>query len=295
MRTTLQHLLSDAASIEAQPPQEQERIIAALMKEIEQTQAQLAKLSTEGATLGAEDSGNLLKMYSALGQARQCCPQCQAAQMPMPQMNWSACSAPPMMQNTMRAIVPYQAQAVGYGGYGGGMFDNLADGSAGMLTMGMKGAEVQRLQGLLKAAGYSVKADGDFGQKTQQAVEKFQAANGLRADGRVKDTDWTKLQEIVGKKTGATKRAEEGKNTVPTTSEKVANVSETLVRVVVPIVIAGGTGATLWLLTKQSNIPKKAVMCVGAGIGAGAVSYIGLNALADAMTSPPNLVPEEKI
>jgi hypothetical protein len=285
MRTTVQSLLSDALFLDTKPVSEQERVIAGLTAEIEAANSKLASLTAQGSTASPSDTGDMLQMMTALSRSRQCCPQCQAAQMPMPQMQFSGCSAPPV-QNMMRSIVPYQPQALQTQGYG--MFDNLSD---TMLTMGAKGSEVRRLQGLLKAAGYSVSVDGNFGMGTQKAVEKFQAANALRSDGRMKADDWTKLQEIAGKKTGATARAEAGKNNVPTVREKVAGVSDTLVRVVAPLVIAvGATGAT-WLITKQSNIPKKAAVCAGSGLAAGVVSYLGLNALADAMTT----IPEEEI
>ena len=286
MRTTVQSLLSDALFLDTKPVSEQERVIAGLTAEIEAANSKLASLTAQGGTASPGDTGDMLNMMTALSRSRQCCPQCQAAQMQMPQMQFSGCSAPPM-QNMMRSIVPYQPQAMqptqGYG-----MFDNLSD---TMLTMGAKGAEVRRLQGLLKAAGYSVSVDGNFGAGTQKAVEKFQAANGLRSDGRIKTDDWKKLQDIAGKKTGATARAEAGKNNVQTVREKVAGVSDTLVRIIAPIVVTLGTSGAIWLITKQSNIPKKAVVCVGGGLAAGAVSYLGLNALADAMTT----VPEEQI
>src|SRR5215207_3005985 len=57
--------------------------------------------------------------------------------------------------------------------------------STGELRVGSRGAEVQRLQSALAAAGYNPgSADGVFGSRTRAAVVAFQSANGLAADGR---------------------------------------------------------------------------------------------------------------
>jgi hypothetical protein len=57
--------------------------------------------------------------------------------------------------------------------------------STGMLRMGSKGAQVRELQTLLRRGGYAVNVDGDFGPSTKRAVEAFQTATGLTADGVV--------------------------------------------------------------------------------------------------------------
>lgn len=55
-----------------------------------------------------------------------------------------------------------------------------------VLAVGSKGPEVVELQKLLaKKKLYTGKADGDFGKVTEAAVNKFKAAKGLKADGRV--------------------------------------------------------------------------------------------------------------
>jgi hypothetical protein len=55
-----------------------------------------------------------------------------------------------------------------------------------VLAIGSKGPEVVELQKLLaKKKFYEGKADGDFGKVTEAAVNKFKAAKGLKADGRV--------------------------------------------------------------------------------------------------------------
>lgn len=54
------------------------------------------------------------------------------------------------------------------------------------LKKGDKGTEVKEVQNALKNLGYAVgKADGVFGQKTQDAVKLFQARNGMTVDGKV--------------------------------------------------------------------------------------------------------------
>lgn len=377
MYKNLHNLLSDAVEIQGKTPQEQERIIADLHAEIEANNRKIAALNTQGGMLGSEDSAMMLRMMQVLSSARQCCPQCQAAQMPMPQMNFSCCSAPQPVSSAMTAIIPFRAAPQPYfngindhlsddlrkgakdaslvGGnvrslqnalnraganqstgtsliYGveiisvqvTGVFDDQTEravklfqkqrglsqtGVADTATLEALGisfassapssqssptsqqngssAETLRLQKLLRAAGYSVSTDGVWGNKTQAALIKFQNANGLNGDGVVKEADWQKLQEIAGKKSGATSRAEAGKNTVPTVREKVADASDTLIRVVAPLVAGLGTATATYIMTKESNIPKKAILCAASGLGATALSYIGINALADKLSASP--------
>ena len=64
------------------------------------------------------------------------------------------------------------------------------------LSKGSSGNDVKTLQRLLIAAGYtcgSYGADGDFGGATDSAVRKWQAANGLTADGIVGPASWAEL------------------------------------------------------------------------------------------------------
>jgi predicted secreted protein len=276
-------LLSDALTLDTQPQAVQERIMSGLLAEIEAANSKLSALTAGGGTPSPADTGDMLKMLSTFSQARQGCPQCQAAQAQLPPMNFGGCPAPPMlppqMQPVMRSIVPYGVQ---------GMYDVVSNDT---LKMGAKGAEVRRLQSLLTAAGYKVAVDGIFGEKTEKALVKFQYANDLRGDGIMNDVDWTKLQAVAGAKTGATSRAEAGKNDVPTTTEKLAPITKTLVRVVAPLTIGAATGVGLWLTVKQSNITQKAAICAGSGLAAAAVSYVAINFAADALTT----IPEETL
>jgi len=66
------------------------------------------------------------------------------------------------------------------------------------LSPGDTGAQVKTLQQALNSLGYSVgKPDGDYGPATQSAVEQFQAANNLAADGVVGPETLAKLQQAL--------------------------------------------------------------------------------------------------
>ena len=62
-----------------------------------------------------------------------------------------------------------------------------------VLRLGDKNASVILLQTKLKAAGYQVGTDGDFGPGTDAVVKQFQAAKGLPADGIVGPSTWAAL------------------------------------------------------------------------------------------------------
>ena len=54
-----------------------------------------------------------------------------------------------------------------------------------LLKKGSRGKEVKQLQEFLE-----IKADGIFGEGTKKAVQEFQNANGLVADGIVGPATW---------------------------------------------------------------------------------------------------------
>ena len=70
--------------------------------------------------------------------------------------------------------------------------DNIAD---PVLRKGSKGVYVEVLQKKLNDAGYSLAVDGDFGNKTLEAVKDYQKVNGLVVDGIVGVKTWEKLTE----------------------------------------------------------------------------------------------------
>ncbi len=61
------------------------------------------------------------------------------------------------------------------------------------LKKGSKGDDVICLQHLLNVEGYKLTIDGDFGQKTENAVKMLQKAHGLVADGIVGAKTWAAL------------------------------------------------------------------------------------------------------
>ena len=67
----------------------------------------------------------------------------------------------------------------------------------GSLHKGDTGTEVKRLQNFLNWYGsYGLSADGSFGDKTEDAVKKFQKATGLTADGFFGPASLAKAKEI---------------------------------------------------------------------------------------------------
>jgi putative chitinase len=63
------------------------------------------------------------------------------------------------------------------------------------LRVGDNGEDVEDLQMELAEAGYAVSVDGDFGAHTKEAVEDFQEAHGLKADGVVDAKTWAALKQ----------------------------------------------------------------------------------------------------
>jgi peptidoglycan hydrolase-like protein with peptidoglycan-binding domain len=60
-------------------------------------------------------------------------------------------------------------------------------------SSGNRGVDVQAIQHLLTAAGFSTTADGVFGSGTTTAVRSFQSARGLAVDGIVGPATWGAL------------------------------------------------------------------------------------------------------
>ncbi|MGN9838909.1 clostripain-related cysteine peptidase [Nonomuraea sp. H19] len=64
------------------------------------------------------------------------------------------------------------------------------------LRLGSRGEEVRRLQELLRARGYRLRADGYFGASTYGALLNLQQREGLPADGVADPGTWRALGEI---------------------------------------------------------------------------------------------------
>ncbi|MFD4035217.1 N-acetylmuramoyl-L-alanine amidase [Streptomyces sp. NPDC058637] len=87
----------------------------------------------------------------------------------------------------------YYMQLVGGSGGGSGS-DGLSFSSYATQKSGSSGAQVRAVQTLLNDQGYAAGAvDGSFGPATKGAVQAFQTARGLTADGTVGPKTWTAL------------------------------------------------------------------------------------------------------
>ena len=74
------------------------------------------------------------------------------------------------------------------------------------LKKGSKGEKVKKLQQMLDDLGITLRPDGDFGEKTEEAVKRFQKSRGLTVDGIVGEKTWNALEKAVKSiKSGSTK------------------------------------------------------------------------------------------
>ena len=68
------------------------------------------------------------------------------------------------------------------------------------LSVGSVGLAVQKFQGYLNTLVNPIPAlvtDGNYGQKTKQAVERFQALNGLSIDGVIGNNTWDRIIRMI--------------------------------------------------------------------------------------------------
>ena len=73
----------------------------------------------------------------------------------------------------------------------------ISPASSGGLARGDKGAAVATLQRQLTAAGYPVAADGDFGARTEVALDRFRQAQGLPATGRYDEPAAAAMEKVM--------------------------------------------------------------------------------------------------
>lgn len=71
-----------------------------------------------------------------------------------------------------------------------------------LIKRGQSGPRVIMVQGILRELGAAIVIDGDFGQRTQDAVKAFQrrADVGLTADGQVGINTWQAMARLTGYK-----------------------------------------------------------------------------------------------
>jgi peptidoglycan hydrolase-like protein with peptidoglycan-binding domain len=74
---------------------------------------------------------------------------------------------------------------------------------------GMSGHDIRVLQDFLRRAGFKVSVDGEFGDSTEKAVEKFETAQARTVDGIVDAADIDALRTLAGE-------ADPGAGTMPT-------------------------------------------------------------------------------
>lgn len=290
-----QRTLNDALNIEALPMPLQERTLRSLREEITSAENDLRRSEAQPQKSG-DGAGELLMMMALLQQARQCCPQCPSARAPMPTpaaIYQSQCQLPPMSPQTAAP-----QQAFGQQAFGQQSFPQMPPApqmpqlpalpmSDAILKLGASGTDVKRLQQLLRSAGYRIAADGKFGEKTEEALIAFQKARGIRWDGIVNDEDWSELEKAAGERTGATKRAEAGKNEIPSLREKAAGAGDSALRYGVPLAAGAGAGYVAYRKFEGEEAKKRLLYAGGIGVATTVLGFVGVNVVADAMTSVP--------
>lgn len=73
------------------------------------------------------------------------------------------------------------------------------------VSYGSQGGDVTELQKMLNRNGYSLKEDGIFGDRTQEAVRDYQGKNNLDVDGIVGEKTWGSLNKGSGNKNNSNK------------------------------------------------------------------------------------------
>ncbi len=105
-------------------------------------------------------------------------------------------AAPPAIPHTDRGSGwdwPRYRSPVGGSSGGGGGSPGL---TWPLVVYGNNGQRVKTIQYLLQQRGYSLTADGDFGNGTLSAARNFQGSHGLGADGQVGNAAWPALTPV---------------------------------------------------------------------------------------------------
>lgn len=309
-----QKTLNDAQNIEELSLPQQESTMQALRKEIFATERELEQAQKQGTEPDEKKVSELLMMFALLSQARQCCPTCPSASMPMPSASvlyGQTCQVAPMLAATphFTSLAPQhqtaqqqmqmrwqtngmmQPQAQGFSFQTEpNVFPINAQTQALMpyqsyptmsdndgLAKGAKGAEVKRLQQLLTAAGFKTKADGIFGANTELNLTAFQRANKLTPDGVLHPDDMRILEAV------AAKSLKVPPVNPPAKTDSESTLPDTLLRVGAPVALGVVAGGVAWKKLPENNTNKRILYSAGIGCATMAVSWLGTNLLADAL------------
>lgn len=94
------------------------------------------------------------------------------------------------------------------------------------LRYGSSGDSVKKLQEELNKNGYNLSVDGQFGSKTQSAVQSYQKSKGLTVDGIVGTNTWGALNGGSSKKTTTTQNKQNTQSTQNSNLQSTATVPQ---------------------------------------------------------------------
>lgn len=112
------------------------------------------------------------------------------------------------------------------------------------LSKGSRGTKVSALQARLVELGYVVKVDGDFGNRTRDAVLAFQADNDLPTSGVVDDDTWEVLDQAERRPTAPERAAATVADLREEGSRIIGNADLLKTGAAVTAVVGGGTAVS---------------------------------------------------
>ncbi len=138
--------------------------------------------------------------------------------------------------------------------------------SLGHLEKGSRSAKVKDLQEMLVKLGFMTKAEmntgpGIFGPRTQNALKKFQEANGLKADGVVGPKTRAALSNAVAKNDAATGQVAPANPTTPT-NPATTTASAAKINDILKGTNLAGKGELISNLAKKYNIPAELALAM---------------------------------